>query len=379
MYIYQEKKEYFAQTADGTEDLCFEELSELGAVNIRPGFRGIYFNAEEDVLYRINYNSRLISRVLAPLIKFNCFTPEQLYKKAGSIKWADFLGNRNTFAVFANVSNSKIKHSKYAALRVKDAVADEFRRKSGKRPSVNTAKPDVWINLHLENNRATISFDTSGGPLHRRGYRKESVEAPMQETLAAAIIRISEWCGDKPLYDPMCGSGTLLCEALMRYCNTPSGVLRGKFGFEFLPDFNKELWKNEKKNALEKIAKLPRHILYGSDVSGKAVEASRGNLASIEGGRGVNIRKVDFRDLDSIENAVIVCNPPYGIRLKQQGDLEMFYKFFGDFLKKRCKGSTAYIYFGNRELIKNIGLRSSWKKPLKNGGLDGRLVKYQLY
>jgi putative N6-adenine-specific DNA methylase len=379
MYIYQEKKEYFAQTADGMEDLCFEELSELGAVNVRPVFRGLYFNAEEDVLYRINYTSRLISRVLAPLRKFKCFTPEQLYKKAGSIRWKEFFDHNNTFAVFASVSNSTIKHSKYAALRVKDAVADEFRKMSGKRPSVNTVNPGVWINLHLDNNTATISIDTSGGPLHRRGYRKESVEAPMQETLAAAIIRISEWRGDKPLYDPMCGSGTLLCEALMRCCKIPSGVLRRKYGFEFLPDFNLELWKSEKKAALEKMVELPGHILYGSDVSGEAVKASRRNLASIKGGRGVNIRKADFRDLEDIENAVIVCNPPYGIRLKQEGDLELLYKSLGDFLKQRCKGSTAYIYFGNRDLIKKIGLRSSWKRPLKNGGLDGRLVKYEMY
>jgi putative N6-adenine-specific DNA methylase len=379
MYVYQDKNKYFAQIADGTEEISVKELSDLGANDLRPGFRGIHFSAKKKDLYRINYRCSLISRVLAPLKVFKCFGQEDLYRRATSIRWQDFFQEHNTFAVFANVSNSNVKHSKYAALRVKDAVLDEFRKITGKRPGINTLNPDVWISLHMENNRATISIDVSGGPLHKRGYRKETVETPMNESLAAAIIRLSGWQGDKRLYDPMCGSGTLLCESLIRCCRIPPGFLRKKFGFEFLPDFDKAAWRKERDAAVKEIRGLPKRTIYGSDISEKAIAASRTNLACFKDGRKVNLRRIDFRDLEGAEDAVIVCNPPYGIRRKETEDLGVFYKSLGDFLKQKCKGSTAYIYFGEREFIKKIGLRSSWKKPLKNGGLDGRLVKYELY
>jgi putative N6-adenine-specific DNA methylase len=201
----------------------------------------------------------------------------------------------------------------------------------------------------------------------------------MNESLAAAIIRLSGWQGDKRLFDPMCGSGTLLCESLIRCCRIPPGFLRKKFGFEFLPDFDKAAWRKERDAAVKEIRGLPKRTIYGSDISEKAIAASRTNLACFKDGRKVNLRRIDFRDLEGAEDAVIVCNPPYGIRRKETEDLGVFYKSLGDFLKQKCKGSTAYIYFGEREFIKKIGLRSSWKKPLKNGGLDGRLVKYELY
>ena len=379
MYVYQKSKRYFAQIAGGLEDLAVTELLALGAENVTPGFRGAFFQADQRILCRVNYTSRLISRVLAPLKTFQCRTPEDIYRRGKNIKWPDFFRHENTFAVFANVSNSTIRHSKYAALRLKDAVADAFRARYGRRPNIDTTNPDVWLNLYIENNRATINLDTSGGPLHRRGYRKKTVEAPMRESLAAVIIKLSEWDGATPIHDPMCGSGTLVCEALMKYCRIPSGVLRKKFGFEFMPDFEPGLWKEEKRRADGFIRALPSHLVFGSDVSEEAVSASKTNVRCLKGGQKVNIKKAGFEALASLENAIIVCNPPYGIRLKQEEDLGFFYKRFGDFLKRRCTGSTAYIYFGNREMIKKIGLRPSWKKPLKNGALDGRLVKYELY
>ncbi|MFH1674935.1 MAG: class I SAM-dependent RNA methyltransferase [Pseudomonadota bacterium] len=378
-YRYQQDSCYFAQIAEGVKEAGAEELAELGAEDITLDFRGIHFRADKSTLYRINYLTRLVSRCLAPLISFNCHDTDTLYKMAKQIRWEDFFTEGNTFAVSGNVSDSTISHSKYASLRLKDAVADYFREKTGKRPDVSVRNSDILLNLYIRHDKAGISLDTSGGALHRRGYREETVSAPMQETVAAAIIRFTEWDGSVPLYDPLCGSGTLLCEALMRYCNIPAGIFRNKFGFEFLPDFDDSLWKRVKKEADGSIRELPKGLIAGSDVSEKAVNAARTNMMGLHYGKNVRVEKADFRDLPSIEGQVIVTNPPYGIRMGGDENLEAFYKNLGDFLKQRGKGSTAYIYFGEREHIKKIGLKASWKKPIKAGGLDGRLVKYEMY
>jgi putative N6-adenine-specific DNA methylase len=201
----------------------------------------------------------------------------------------------------------------------------------------------------------------------------------MQETVAAAIIRFSEWNGSVPLYDPLCGSGTLLCEALMRYSNIPAGVFRNRFGFESLPDFDSAVWKQVKKEADGQIRELPKGLIAGSDVSAEAVSAARTNLMGLHYGNNVSVERADFRKLPALEGHVIVANPPYGIRMGGDENLEMFYKNLGDFLKQKCKGSTAFVYFGERVYIKKIGLKASWKKLIKTGGLDGRLVKYEIY
>ncbi|MBW1759139.1 MAG: class I SAM-dependent RNA methyltransferase, partial [Deltaproteobacteria bacterium] len=182
-----------------------------------------------------------------------------------------------------------------------------------------------------------------------------------------------------PLYDPMCGSGTLLCEALMKTCRIPAGFLKKNFGFCFLPDFNKGLWESIKKRADEKIRPLPSELIAGSDIERMAVNAAKTNCRILPGGEMIKICRTDFKDISNLENSVILCNPPYGIRLKKEEDLGEFYKNFGDFLKQRCKGSQAYIYFGNREMLKKIGLKPAWKKPIRNAGLDGRIAKYELY
>lgn len=385
MFEYQEKRRFFAQVAGGMEDLGAEELGELGAGNLRAAYRGLYFEADDPALYRINYTSRLITRVLAPLASFKCPGTDQLYQKGKSVNWNALFSVDHTFAVFANVANSRITHSRYAALRLKDAIADFFSERFGKRPGVDTEDPHVWINLHLENDRATISLDTSGGSLHRRGYRQKSVEASMQETLAAAIIRLSQWDGSRPLYDPMCGAGTLLCEALMHYCRIPAGYLRKRFGFEFLPDFDPSLWQSVKAEADRGIRKISgagsdKSIpISGSDISYKATGAASANLRRLPFGEQVKVKALDFRNIPRLENTLIVCNPPYGIRSGKREEMAGFYKAFGDFLKQRCRGAVAYIYFGDREWIPCLGLRPSWKKPLVNGALDGRLARFEMY
>ncbi len=379
MYIYQEKNAYFAQISDGLEELGAEELKELGVSEVRPGYRGIHFKAPKEVLYRVIYNARLISRVLAPLASFPVKDGDSLYREAKKIRWTDFLSERMTFAVFANVSESDINHSQFAALRLKDAIADYFREKKGVRPNVDTKTPDSWFNLHIRQNKAVVSLDASGGSLHKRGYRKHTVDAPMQETLAAAIIRMSGWDGSRPLIDPMCGSGTLLLEALMRHCMIPAGFLKKRSGAWCLPDFNEEIYRYEVACSNRKIRSFEDRLIFGYDIDEQAVDASRRNASRIPGGEKIRLDRKHFKHIDQLENSIIVCNPPYGIRLKPNTNMGEFYKMFGDFLKQRCKGSTAYIYFGERAYIKDLGLKASYKKEMNNGGLDGRLVKVELF
>jgi len=379
MFEYQKTSRYFAQVAGKMEELAAAELKEFGVREITPVYRGVWFKTDLDHIYRINYRARLISRVLAPIITFDCHSTKYLYSTAIKIKWDEFLTKDNTFAIFANVSNSKINHSKYAALVLKDAIADYFTDLAGERPSIDREEPDVWISLHIEKNKAHISIDTSGGPLHKRGYRMQSVPAPMQETLAAAIIRLSGWKGDEPLWDPMCGSGTLLCEALMHYCRIPAANERINFGFQYLPDYDPEKWGKIEKDSVRLSRDLPADLIFGSDKDSLSVTASRKNLNTFTEGRNVKINEMDFRDHPGIRNSVIVCNPPYGIRLGEESKLKILYQEFGDFLKNRCKGSIAYIYCGNRDLIGSIGLKPSFKIPLVNGNLDGRLIKIEIY
>jgi len=379
LYNYQKTNRYFAQAADDIKDIAEEELHSFGAQKTSQAYRGIYFTANTKELYTINFHSRFINRVLAPLISFTCRSEKLLYKKSLQVNWEDFLDPSKTFAVFASVTNSSINHSKFASLRLKDAIVDYFRNLTGKRPSIDKREPDVWFNLHIENNEATISLDTSGGSLHRRGYRKQSIQAPMVETLAAAVINYSEWDGKSILYDPFCGSGTLLCEAYMFASKSPASIFRKKFGFERLPDFNLSLWKKIKVDAFDKIIPVKKGTIAGSDISSDAVKASIENCEVIDKENVIEIENKDVFDIDEIDGSTIICNPPCGIRIGKTDDLGDFYKKFGDFLKQCCKNSTAFIYFGDRKFIKYIGLKPSWKKPLSNGGLDGRLVKYELY
>ena len=378
-YRYQETQRYFAQVADDIKDIAEQELRTLGARETSPTYRGIYFIASPKVLYTINFYARLITRVLAPLTSFRCHSDRYLYKKAREIEWQDFLDPSQTFAVFATVANSRLRHSKFAALRLKDAVVDAFRAATGARPSIDTREPDVWINLYIHNDEATISLDTSGGSLHRRGYRKKSVQAPLVETLAAAIIHHTEWDGRRPLYDPFCGSGTLLCEAYMSAARMPAGLFRQRFGFQSLPDFDTRLWRQVQEDGQAALRPPPRGLISGSDIDPEAVHAARANCAAFPVGSAITVEQRDAFQIRRIDDAVIVCNPPYGIRMSKQDNLDAFYARLGDFLKQRCQGSTAFIYCGDRQYLKRIGLKPAWKKPLVNGGLDGRLAKYELY
>jgi putative N6-adenine-specific DNA methylase len=381
MYEYKEKG-FFAQVTGKMESICEEELIELGAIETKSTYKGVYFKSDLPTLYKINYTSRLLSRVLAPLITFPCHTTNALYQKAKKIHWEDFLSNEKTFAISASVSKSRITNSLYASQCLKDGIADYFRDKYGKRPDVEVVNPDVRFNLHIEKDTAIISLDTSGESLHKRGYRLLAGEAPMQETLAAAIIRISKWNGESStggLWDPMCGSGTILCEALMHYCRIPAQKLRKKFGFLNLPDFNRNAWNKVKEEFDRKIRPLPKIIIRGSDKSQEAIKVARDNLSHLPYSDSVDISCKSFQEMKGFENGILITNPPYGMRLGEIKEVQGLYKEFGDFLKTYCTGTSAFIYTGNPELRKYIGLKTTRRIHLDNGKLEGVLLQIDSY
>ncbi len=377
-WLYAKTGRFFAVCADGLESLLAEELSELGAREPHESFRGVYFSAGFDTLCRANYMTRLATRILAPLATFDCHSTKYLYRTARGIDWPSLFDAEKTFAITCNVTDSLVTHSQYAALCLKDAIADTFREACGRRPDVERISPDIGLDLFIRRNRATISFDTSGGSLHRRGYRIPGFEAPMQETVAAAAVRLSGWDGEAPLHDPMCGSGTLLAEALMSWCRIPPGFLRERFGFESMPGFDSSVWSASRAECDRLVRPLPEGLIGGSDISREAVGIARRSLQALPGGSEVSVFRSDFRDLDGLPGSVIITNPPYGMRLGGKAEAEGLVRELGDFLKRRCPRARAYIYFGDRSLIGKLGLRPSWRKPLRSGQLDGRLILVEI-
>ncbi|MDR3665763.1 MAG: THUMP domain-containing protein [Ignavibacteriaceae bacterium] len=379
MFEYQKENKFFAQVTGMMEELCEQELIELGAVNTKIAYRGVYFEADTTALYRINYTSRMLSRVLAPLLTFYCDNQNVLIKAAENIAWEELFSVNKTFAISASVSNSKITNSLYASLCLKDGIADYFRAKFGKRPSVDTGNPDIRFNLHIEKDRAVISLDTSGESLHKRGYRLLAGEAPMQETLAAAIIRISKWNGDRPLLDCMCGSGTILAEALMHYCKIPAQKLRKQFGFYNLPEFDNTVWEELKKGYDKEIRPLAKGVVNGSDRSAEAIKVARENLSRLPFSDAIDLSCKSFQQIDKFENGTLITNPPYGIRLGKIAEVEVLYKELGDFIKQKCTGTSAFIYTGETGLRKHIGLKTTKRIPLANGKLEGVLLQIDSY
>ncbi|MCX6151256.1 MAG: class I SAM-dependent RNA methyltransferase [Ignavibacteriales bacterium] len=379
MYEYQQNNVFFAQITGMMEELGEQELLELGAINTKIAYRGVYFEADKTALYKINYTARLLSRVLAPLKTFYCDNTGVLTKTALNINWDEFFPVDKTFAISASVSNSKINNSLYASQCLKDGIADYFRAKFGERPDVNTVNPDVRLNLHIEKDVAVISLDTSGESLHKRGYRLLAGEAPMQETLAAAIIRLSKWNGDNPLWDCMCGSGTILCEALMHYCRIPAQTLRKNFGFFYMPDYDQQIWKVLKEECDKKIRPLPKGLIIGSDKSQKVITVAMENLSHLPYSESIDLSCKPFQHVKQFENGTLITNPPYGIRLSNPTDVQVLYKELGDFLKQNCKGTTAFIYTGEPSLRKYIGLKTSKRTPLVNGKLTGVLLQIDSY
>lgn len=372
-------RDCFAAVPRGAEEIAAAELGAMGIQGARAGRGGVSFSCDRSGLYRANLWLRCASRVLVQVGIFPCTGPEELYAGIYAIDWTLLITPDMTLAVDCNLRDSALKHSGFVALKTKDAVVDRIRAACGSRPSVNTAAPDVRINIHLLKNICTVSLDSSGDPLDRRGYRLERTEAPLRETLAAAVIALTGWNGSMPLADPMCGSGTIPIEAALLAGQVAPGLQRS-FGFERWLDFDEKLWRRLVKEAANSVRKLPVGLVTGYDRDNRALKLAARNAvkAGFEG-------QIHFfhAELEAFqpegENGVVIINPPYGKRLGEDDDLRELYCRIGDIMKKRCRGWTGYVLTGNLELAKYIGLKASRRFVLFNGPIECRLLKYELY
>lgn len=369
---------YLAKTLYGLETVLSAELQRIGATGIQVLNRAVAFNGDKEILYKANYCSRTALSILKPIADFRIRSVDDFYRSALKVPWGDFLDLGQTFSVVPVIKSPVFRHSGYPALVLKDAVADWFRESKGRRPFVDTANPDIVINLHISNDQADISLDSSVVPLFKRGYRKIQGEAPMNETLAAGIILLSGWDGKSGLIDPMCGSGTIPIEAAMIASNTPPGSFRSFWGFQNWSDYDVDLFGKVKKESLSKITQ-PAVKIYASDKSQEAVAQTRINAESASVAEYIIIENRDFSELDVKEpQGWLIINPPYGQRIKHS-DTDSLYSMIGSILKHNFSGYKAFIITSEKQFINQIGLKPSEKRILYNGSILCTLLKYELY
>ncbi|WP_435578682.1 THUMP domain-containing class I SAM-dependent RNA methyltransferase [Gilvibacter sp.] len=367
-----------AKTLFGLEEVLAEELRKLGASGVTAGRRSVSFMGDLGFMYKANLCCRTAIKILKPISSFPVFSEDDLYNKVKKIAWEEYLNADGTLAVDATVHSQQFTHSKFIALKTKDAIVDRFREREGKRPNVDLMHPNLRINLHIDRNRCTVSLDSSGGSLHKRGYKTANTLAPLNEVLAAGIVLLSGWSGQCDLLDPMSGSGTILAEAAMIACNIPPNLNRDEFGFEHWPDFDPDLYETIENAALNKIRDF-HYKIKGFDLDGKALQVSRGNIKNANLGEFVTIERQDFFESSKVDDtpSFIIFNPPYDERLSI--DTEAFYQKIGDTLKRGYPGTQAWMLCGNLEALKSVGLRPSRKIKLFNGKLESRLVRYEMY
>jgi putative N6-adenine-specific DNA methylase len=371
---------YFATCARGIEEILASELGELGAISIKIGRGGVHFSGDKAILYRANLCLRTAIRVLKPILEAQVTSPEELYEAVQTVDWSQYLTPDHTLAVDCNVRDSQITHSKYAALKTKDAICDQFLQRIGRRPSVNVDEPMVGLNLHIYQDQAVLSLDSSGESLHKRGYRPILTKAPLNEALAAALVLMTGWKGDAPFVDPLCGSGTLPIEAAWIAIGRPPGLTRKRFGFQGWMDFDIKLWtalRDESRRGVFK--KLPAPII-GSDIRKDAIAFSRTNARAAGVGHLVRFELKDVGDFRPPPGppGVILCNPPYGERIGEGKELRVLYQTLGEVFRTRCAGWIAFVFTGNASLARHIGVAPAAKIPLFNGKIPCQLMRFDL-
>jgi len=374
------KMKFFVTAAKGLEELVANELCALGIAELKTERGGVSFQGTLADGYKACLWLRTASRVLLVLAEFPCASPEELYAGVRAIEWPLYLQPAMTMAVDSVLRDSAMTHSGFIALKAKDAIVDCIRDKFGSRPNVDTKAPDLQVNVHLVKNSCTVSLDMAGDPLDRRGYRLDRNKAPLRENMAAALVAFSGWTGETPLYDPMCGSGTIVVEAALKAAHIAPGLLRERFGFQNWPGHDPALWRSMLTEAKELRKRELAVRLRGSDRSPGSIEMSKQNAARAGVGRMTSFTAADITTFEpSASPAMIIFNPPYGDRMGDIEELASLYRTFGDVLKKRCAGSTAYILCGNSELVRHIGLKATRRIPVWNGPIECRLLKYELY
>ncbi|HOW40231.1 MAG TPA: class I SAM-dependent RNA methyltransferase [Bacteroidales bacterium] len=367
-----------ARTLYGLEQVLADELVSLGAKGVSAANRAVIFEGSKSLLYLVNYSSATALSFLVPLAEFNIRTKDDLYNGCLKIHWNDYLKNDSTFTVVPVVNSPLFKHTGFPALVVKDSIADYFRKKTGRRPSVDALNPDIVVNLHVSNQKVTVSLDSTVIPLYKRGYRTEQTIAPVNEVLAAGILRLTRWNRQSLLIDPMCGSGTIPIEAAMLASGMPAGRYRSFFGFQKWQDYDENLFREIRLKEEEKIRKTDIKI-QASDISNEAVGYARSNIKRAGVGELIELNTADFKDIKPVSaEGVLVMNPPYGQRITPE-DIDSLYSMIGTTLKHNFSGFNAWILSANREALKNVGLKTASRHILFNGALECMLAGYELY
>ena len=372
-----QKFELIAKTFQGLEEVLAQELTELGAEDIQIGNRMVSFSGDKAMMYKANFYLRTAIRILRPIKHFTATTADEVYNAVKDIAWEEYLDATNTFAVDSVIFSEDFRHSKFVAYKVKDAIADYFREKTGNRPSVRINNPDIQINIHIAENNCTLSLDSSGESLHRRGYRQEQVEAPLNEVLAAGIILLTGWRGECDLIDPMCGSGTIPIEAALIARNIAPGVFRKEFGFEKWKDFNQELFDEIYNDDSQE--REFTHKIYGYDNNPQANAIAQRNVKAAGVSKDIVLKIQPFQQFEQpAEKSIIIMNPPYGERISSD-DLLGLYEMIGERLKHAFTGNDAWVLSYREECFEQIGLKASIKIPLFNGALECQLREYQIF
>ena len=367
-----------AKTFFGFEDLLENELNQLGAQEVEKGNRVVYFKGDKGFMYKANLSLRTALKILVPIYHCRINSEHDLYQVAYDYPWEQHFTSRETFAIDSVVFGETFTHSLYVSQKVKDAIVDSFRAKTGQRPSVNLKFPDVRINVHIDREQCTISLDSSGASLHHRGYRTATNIAPLNEVLAAGLILLSGWDQRTDFLDPMCGSGTIPIEAAMMSCKIPANINRKEFAFEKWANWDEDLYLTIEESQLNKIQGLTGTI-SGFDKAPSAFEKAKDNVRNANLEEFVTIEKDNFFFSQKEQDAPlhIVTNPPYGERL--EGDINTLYSSFGDTLKQHYTNTQAWMITSNLEAMKHVGLRPSRKIKLFNGKLESRLLHYNIY
>lgn len=367
-----------AKTFAGLEDLLAIELRKLGAGNIEKGVRSVQFSGDKGFMYKANISLRTALRILKPIAEFNVYSEDEFYRKIYDIDWSTYFNENSSFAIDSTVHSDKFTHSKYVTLKAKDAIVDLFRNKTGNRPNIDLEHPDVRINVRIHDNHCTVSLDSSGDSLHKRGYRTTTAEAPINEVLAAGLLLHSGWDGLSDFLDPMCGSGTILIEAAMIACHIPPNLNKKEFGFQRWNDWDVDLYELIEAAQLKKIRSFNHHI-KGYDKSAEVILKAKENIENANLSEFIEIERKDFFQSEKYTDKYLhlLFNPPYGERLKI--DIPEFYKQIGDTLKQHYPGSEAWFITSEKPAIKSVGLRASRKIKVFNGPLEARLLKYKMY
>ena len=368
-----------ATTLKGLEGVLADELKQLGAQDIKKGIRSVTFRGDQGFLYKANIALRTAIRILKPIRTCKIYDEEDLYEAIQKIKWEKYLDVEGTFSIGAVVNSKNFtSNSHYIALKSKDAVADYFRHKYSKRPNVDLDYPDVKIHVHIQKDWCTISLDSSGDSLHKRGYRSATNIAPINEVLAAGLVLLSGYSGDENFIDPMCGSGTILIEACMIACKIPANINRKQFAFERWKNYDEDLYFTIQDALLKKITNSHFKIM-GFDKAPSAVSKAKQNVINANLEEFIGVHHVNFFNStkEVFGNTTILFNPPYGERLNI--DVNEFYKKLGDTLKHNYPNSTAWMITSDMQALKHVGLRTSKRIELKNADLDCKFVKYELY